>query len=627
MLNILLICLPLWVQGDAREVQLTPRVRSLSQLAEELSRQGVRVQCDPLVANRLALVNVQPRPWNSLRPLLEQGLEVRFTRQPEGTWRLAAGAEAASREKTLRDHFVSRYEKSIADALIPAWDAADAMRHMDEAERENKRKELLEIIAQPVAPGATSPEGEVADLTLSLLNSNSTRAGLLPLRRNLSLTALLQAPSLRTTHIPNLAQDNSDIALRMSAWLQSRPYNQPLPATPCVFYDCLRVDLLTFGLSERMYGTIEPKGTFAVSPSFVPGNIHHLNFTLRDVFAEAGQEKTLAASEQATQTWLAQAGANRPIALDMGERTLSATAQKWSVQNGQEVIMEVSPQRDILPGFSAVQPALSLSMARALQSGHPPQEEEATSGDGAAVSSGEAVQNYLNATPDVESTSVDINLRVWTAEQVEGVTLIHNQLAFLDNQAVRNPSAGLLLAQRRTQHDDHLPAFADLLDASRLLSPYDNLLSADSTLYRGLGNYAGVHPYLRLLDQYPRREALLKELAGNRVAYLECRYCSRSALNAFTDSLYYLALLAPPYSNFMRCFDSDFALWVQNGVIQIKTEPLQFGDGVWMTFVLYKSAERNDDPALAQPQVLCQATVGPVHALKPSTANKETAKP
>lgn len=622
MLNILLICLPMWMQGDAQEVQLPPRVRSFFQLAEELRQQGVSVQCAPAVANRLALVCVKPRAWNNLRPLLEKGLEVRFTQQTEGAWRLAADASALSREQTLRNHFARRYEKGVADVLTPAWDAASEMRRFDAEERDRKRKELRDIIGLPGAPGGTFRQQKVAELTLNLEFTDAVHLGLLPLHP-LHLAALLPMPALRAEDVLNLAQDSSAIALRLRSSSQAGVTFGL--ASPLHGFSCLRFSPLTFGITESISGGIEPNSKLIGNTDLVPGTIGRLPFTLRDVFVEAGQGAVLDACEQATNDWLNQVNADKAVSLEAGERTLSAAVQKWSVQNEREVIMEVSPQRDILPGYKTLAPAVTLNMSQALQSGNvPPERAEVASGSILAPEG--AALRYLKATPAIETTSLDINVRVWTASQIDGVALLHNQLAFLDNAALRKPDAALLLTQRRARHDNHLNTLDDLLNASRLLSPQDSLLASDSSLYTGIGDYAGAYPFLRFLDTSPQRETIQKELATSKAAYLECRNCSLTAINSLTDAVRSLAALGPANMLTATCFTQNFPFWVRRGVLEIKIESSSFGKGVWATFTLYKSAEIEGQRVTVQPQPLWEATVGPIHDPQTPVQGKEDIK-
>ncbi len=630
MFTALMVCLTLWGQNDVRAVHLPPRVRSLAQLAQELRAQGIAARCEAAIGNRLALVCVQDRSWDDLRPLLERGLELRFVRQPEGAWTLTADAGVAARETTLRNVFVKRYEKSVDDILTPALDGADALNRLDAPEKAAREKELRGIIGLPGVPGGSPIQREIADLTLNLAYYNGKRAALWPLRP-LNLAPLLTSPVSHAQRVLDIAQDNSEAALRFRAGLQiSRQNNKFADAAQLDWYSSLRFHPLTFSVTENIRGVFEPNGIVSGSAELVPGSIRHLYFGLRDVFTGAGQGDTLAADEQATDAWLTQisSGSNgdKPVSLEVGERSLSAMVQKWSAKNGREVIMEVSAHRDILPGYKTISSKLILNITRALQSGHLPEEGELD--EGARV--GElncAALRYLNATPVVEKTPINVNMRVWTVSQAENVALIHNQLAFLDNIAPRNPAAMLLLTERRALHDDHLLTFDDLLDAARALPPRDNTLASGSSLYVGMGDFADAYPFLRLLDTYPQRDALQKELIQNGVAYLECRHCALSALNSLTDTLRSLALLAPNGVAEFGCFKPDFPQWLRQGVVEIKAEPSEFGKGAWLTFALYKSAERQPDQTYALPEALWTATVGPLNSPLPPASAKPSISP
>ena len=646
MLNVFFLCLSLWMQSDPQTMQLSPSVRSLKQLAEELNAQGVAVQCEPSIANRIALVNVRPRSWDNLRPLLERGLEVRFTRLPQGTWKLAADPVAASREKTLRDRFVVRYSRGIRDALLPTWNAAEALRRMDKAQRDEKEADLHARLAQARAilrdpdrvremipqDKETIRQANSAGQAWDLFTHDEMRFSYVTLLQQLNLSALLQAPAVAVDHVASLSPDNPVLDGRKRVWLQANATYQQVPVVAMDWYDLTYFDPLTFRMWENINVAFEPLNRPVYESELrkrdtidlVPGYVPHLDFTLRDVFRDAGQERALSANEQATQAWQGLPVAAQKVALAVSERTLSSFVQRWSAQSQQEVVMEVSAQRDVLPGYNVIEPALTLNMAYALQSGRPPQTANGHENDQVTFGGG---YDYREITPAVEQTPLEINVPIWTAQQADGVTLIHNELAFLDNLATRNPNAALRLVQLRGQHADLLPTFDDLLVACRILSPRDNQQSYYSTLYRGLGNYAGAQPCLRLIDQYSKRDALLRDLAASGVAYLECEHCSLSAINTFVDSMRSLDMFHRRYiASDLRmadCLSRDFPTWARRCVIQIKTEPSEFGKGVWVRFTLYKAAELDGKQVLAYPLELWWATVGPVHDPKTSSGSKQ----
>src|ERR1700678_2642231 len=105
------------VCSQAREVGLPYGLHSYAHLAEELTSVGIDTLCEPSIRRRCALILIPPRPWESLRPVLEAALGVRFTQTDSGSLEIRKDPMTASTEDALLKRLARRYSQTVEDAV------------------------------------------------------------------------------------------------------------------------------------------------------------------------------------------------------------------------------------------------------------------------------------------------------------------------------------------------------------------------------------------------------------------------------------------------------------------------------------------------------------------------------
>ncbi len=112
-----------WNHLAQDNVQLPYGLQTYEQLASELtSAAGLPTRCDPAIRLRYALIRVPPRPWASLRPLLESALDIRFVTANDGALEIRKDAARAAEEDALRLRFSRKYDQTIRDAVRSGWE-------------------------------------------------------------------------------------------------------------------------------------------------------------------------------------------------------------------------------------------------------------------------------------------------------------------------------------------------------------------------------------------------------------------------------------------------------------------------------------------------------------------------
>ena len=620
MVSLIHLCLALCVSNGETPVRLEPGVQTLGQIVHALSAQGVSASCDTTIGNRMALVRLKPRPWSALRPLLEKGLEVQFREQPDHTWKLTADVEAAEHERRLHNTFVARYEGGVTSFVSQAWNAADAIAALDKPERDRQREALDAILRDKSASQQVRYQ---AGLTEEL-ESNGEKVTMLRIRQPFNFGHLIAQPAFFSYTGADLFSDTFPDAAFLRAGIPNVLYtSENAPPTPLKVHwvEHLSFDPIWLRLTGDCYVFSDANlgGNGTRVSDLVPGYVK-LSFTLRDVFREASQNEALLRREKTTSDWLRAPEANKPLTLGPGKRTLSAFVQQWSQTHDREVVMEVSALRDILPGVVMLKADQTMPLSHAFDSGHLPGKDDpddnASAFDQTVSEEGRTV---VSATRTVDATGIPIDTRLWTASELDGVALIHNEMSFLDNAVPQQTAAAVFLAARRDKSETHLLTINDLLAASRLLTARENARSAVSTLYNGLGQFAEAYPFLRLLDTSPDRQATLKTLLADGKVSIDCRTFDRAQLNALTTALREITVLRCANGfNSAIPFYADFASWVRRATFTVEAFPTGFGKCVWLKFTLHHNfslvyTEKPNNPIIIKSYLtLGQATVGPL---------------
>lgn len=95
---------------ENQSVELAAKLRTLPELAQELSVQGRQVSIAPELRERLAVVALHRRPWPEAASLLEKGLGLKFTSLEEGSWRIEEDPAASARKLAMYNAFLREAE-------------------------------------------------------------------------------------------------------------------------------------------------------------------------------------------------------------------------------------------------------------------------------------------------------------------------------------------------------------------------------------------------------------------------------------------------------------------------------------------------------------------------------------
>ncbi|BCW96909.1 MAG: hypothetical protein WHS44_11760 [Fimbriimonadales bacterium] len=119
---------------------------SFPEIAQRMSVEGRRIECARDLQQRLALIHLQPRPWQQTRELLEAGLDVRFRKisDAENRWILERDPEIARLERQRRERLANLIDaeeppelqmfRIIIDKTIPPEKALEQLKQLMFAE-------------------------------------------------------------------------------------------------------------------------------------------------------------------------------------------------------------------------------------------------------------------------------------------------------------------------------------------------------------------------------------------------------------------------------------------------------------------------------------------------------------
>jgi len=118
----LLSALLFGIRPQLAGVTLRPGLHSYQQLASELTEQGIVAQCEPSIRRRYALIRVPPTPWETLKPVLEAALDIRFAQGSDGRFTIQRDPKTAGIEDVLLTRFARRYSATIQSAIRDGYD-------------------------------------------------------------------------------------------------------------------------------------------------------------------------------------------------------------------------------------------------------------------------------------------------------------------------------------------------------------------------------------------------------------------------------------------------------------------------------------------------------------------------
>lgn len=88
---------------------------SFADIAQRMSVEGRMIVCSPELQSRMALLSIKPREWDKMRVLLERSLNVKIILEnPEQKrWRLTRDSQVVKQEKVLRKQLATLLEEEI----------------------------------------------------------------------------------------------------------------------------------------------------------------------------------------------------------------------------------------------------------------------------------------------------------------------------------------------------------------------------------------------------------------------------------------------------------------------------------------------------------------------------------
>lgn len=88
---------------------------SFADIAQRMSVEGRKVVCSPELQSRMALLSIKPREWEKMRTLLERSLDIEIILEnPEQKrWRLTRDSQVVKQEKVLRKQLATLLEEEI----------------------------------------------------------------------------------------------------------------------------------------------------------------------------------------------------------------------------------------------------------------------------------------------------------------------------------------------------------------------------------------------------------------------------------------------------------------------------------------------------------------------------------
>ncbi len=105
---------------------------SFEEIARALSVGKRTVTCDPALRQRIALLSLKPRPWNEVRSLLEQGLDLEIVRisKEQDAWHLRRRKEVVQQERKLLDQLAQVLEKRLQQEYAQSGSLVSILRSL-----------------------------------------------------------------------------------------------------------------------------------------------------------------------------------------------------------------------------------------------------------------------------------------------------------------------------------------------------------------------------------------------------------------------------------------------------------------------------------------------------------------
>jgi len=558
-----------------QDVSLPFGLHSYRQLATELTNVGIPTKCDSAILNRFALIRIPPKPWESFQRVLEAALDIQFVQMPSGSYEIRKNPREAEIEDALFRRFSRLYSQTIQDAVQDGW------------------QEYRKIETSVSPRGASEPLANVLDAIRSLPSGSTDRNALsvaVNLKQELG-RRYVYAELWDGIDLAKLLRGIYPVALTAEQVASAPPPDNPIGEITPPPIKSFRVRLIdgeaglapiqiddwcfdyrTFSLARDHVEEVDITETgFGHGITEIVPDTVGLDCGWDELYKGLKGLAELRTRFAATMNWTTTAPANQSLNLANTDATVSSLFCKWSQASNQPLVMEVLPSRELLSDPN-------------IPKSRPQTAAEFLQGKGS-----EAI------TPRFLRSS-------WTVEEVNGVTVVHDEIRFADHSVPFNPDAAVSLDSARTKAPTGLNTLSDLINAAALLPAdvHDSLLGVDA--YGVLADLPYASPYLRLIRSDPSSLQSLRALRKGQELRIPFTTFSASARRKFGQALHELSLRNA--SNWSAAVWPEFDQVLASSTLVVESKTVDRNSAIQFSLI---------SPILKVPRTgLCLIGIGPV---------------
>jgi len=455
------------------DVGLRYGLHSYQGLAAELTEQGIATRCEPSIRRRFALIRVPPRPWDSLRPLLETALDIKFNTTDDGVIEIAKDPQQAILEGLLLRRLSRLYSNTIEDAVRNGWDFFKANQETPPGRDRQAAEEDARQAVKSLPVG--HPDRNSMEVAFKLEDNVAERYLFADLWDGINLAKLLKGTPPRVATAEQISwwpRADNPIGSIVPTTLTSFGafYPDGVRALPQIMVDRLSVKWTTLSLYKDVTEavTFYDRGQRQHGETVIPDPIE-FECAWNDLYRGLPSHNEYLNRAKSSEAWLESQAAE--LLLNMPPVTVKCSDlfDRWSAVTGHPVIMEVLPTRD----FMAVIPwsgAKSTSIRACFE-------------------------EWRRDLPSPKFMGTP-----WTIEENNGITIVRDEVGFADHLATFNPEPEVALSCARNGDPDLLNTIDDYIKAIPLATVSDVTAAMDAGAYDEQVDFPGVWPYLRLLS-------------------------------------------------------------------------------------------------------------------------------
>ena len=337
---------------------------------------------------------------------------------------------------------------------------------------------------------------------------------------------------------------------------------------PTCIVQSLGIDPKTFRPTASSVAVFEPGTSDITTANF--GSVE-AELTWDDLYKGFADFQEIKNRRISTQKWLSTEAAATKTPLHVQRPSLSDLMLDWSQTTTCPVVMEVMPSRDS-QGFLATGQSSSISISP---------------------------KSLLEAIS--QEALVPMCLRdAWTVDTVDGVTIVKDELAFLDRVLQPNPAASIFLNGRgRASKSGHV-SISNLVEAAGMIDPDEDLAGSQRPIYGELNQFSWAYPYLRLLAA---------DLQSTKNLAIPLSQFPSAAQSQFAKSIRQLATFFRPYDYTVQLDGGSWSGILVSDLSRPRDWTVYASmDNGYLQFTLQHKADDSGKLPLA----LCRVTLGPI---------------